>query len=383
MPAPLTPEQQATFNDNRVPTIIAVSSLFIAFTTIAVSLRFASRYSRRAAFGPDDWLSVAALIFVISFIVTVILSVDRGMGKHVWAVDPAGAWRIVQIGYINSLINPLARGCVKLALLFLYRRVFTMNVKWFRYTWWVLFCYVIGHSTAGLFGGAFQCLPSSYFWERLNPSLVPPAKGFCGINTTALVVASSALTILVGVALFIVPIIMVSQLQLKRPQKIGLVLVFSSGALAIGAEVTRLRFATTASQLGADTTWITADIYLWAAIENSVGLICACMPTFGSIVAGAKHVVSYISEISLLRTSNSLPKASSGRSGTLLTIGRIHRRPIKGNTSMTSLRSATSMNQDGILRTDEFCMQKYPRTDSLSLNNYHDPTKPTGHGSAV
>lgn len=50
----LTPEQQASMQEDRGPTVIAVSSLFNALCTIAVGFRFAARYLRRMGFGGDD-----------------------------------------------------------------------------------------------------------------------------------------------------------------------------------------------------------------------------------------------------------------------------------------------------------------------------------------
>lgn len=58
----LSPEQEATFYDDRGPRVIAVTSLFIGLNIVAVSLRFTSRFSRQARFGADDWLSLVALV---------------------------------------------------------------------------------------------------------------------------------------------------------------------------------------------------------------------------------------------------------------------------------------------------------------------------------
>lgn len=241
--------------------------------------------------------------------------------------------------------------------------------------------------------------PPSYFWERINPNLAPPAKGFCGINTVALLKASAALTIAVEVALFVLPIIMLSRLQMKLPQKIGFILVFGTGALyvkdtddapfrisqlltlssAIAAECTRLRFAMTANQLDADTTWISADIFLWAAIENSVGLICACLPTLVPILISTKKFLSSLgSEISVLRGSRSTQQVSTGHSTSRwnpLSGADMDKRDIRPSTSTTNLDPYTSTDQSGILRTDEYHLDAYPRTDDVSLHDYHDPTK--------
>ncbi|KAI0146230.1 hypothetical protein GGR57DRAFT_290012 [Xylariaceae sp. FL1272] len=384
MTEPLTPYQQATLHQDRGPTVIAVVSFFIGLTTIAVALRLASRLTRRVKLGPDDWFACAGLIFTHGYIVTVILAVQRGQGKHVWAVDPAGSWKVLQVGYINSIINPLARGSIKLSLLFLYRRVFTMNITWFRYTWWALLFYSVSHDTAGLFGGAFQCTPASYFWQRVNPALNPPAKGFCTVNTAALVTASSSLTIVGEVALFIVPLIMLLQLQLRRRQKIGLMLVFGSGALAIAAESVRLHFTFAARQIGADTTWITTDLYLWAAIENSIGLLCACMPTFGPILGRAKHALSsYFSNESLQKFSNSFRGETFGASRWPMPSSMKRKAATNRDRSMATLESTNSSDQQGILRTDEVYVDEYTKSDDVPLHNYYDVTKPVTHGPSI
>ncbi|KAI1332882.1 hypothetical protein F5Y16DRAFT_129163 [Xylariaceae sp. FL0255] len=375
----LTPYEQATLHQNKGPTTIAVVSFFIGLTTVAVALRLASRWTRRVRLGPDDYFAIAGLIFTHGFIVTVILAVQRGQGKHVWAQNPAETWKVLQIGYINSIINPLARGSINLSLIFLYRRVFTLNARWFRYAWWALLFYSVSHDVAGLLGGALQCMPASYFWERFNMALQPPAKGHCGVDTYALLVASASLTIVSEVALFILPLLMLSGLQLKRPQKIGLMAVFGSGALAISAESVRLYYAISASQLGADTTWLTADIYLWAAIENSVGLVCCCMPTFGPIIGTAKHALSsYLSDKSLPQSSQSIPGSRWPMSSI------INRRiPMTGISTTTTLGPTPSLDQQGILRTDEYSVDESMRNDDIPLHNYYEVDKPVAYESTI
>ncbi|KAI0901002.1 hypothetical protein F4806DRAFT_177581 [Annulohypoxylon nitens] len=380
----LSPEQEATFYDDRGPRVIAITSLFIGLNTVAVLLRFASRFSRRARLGADDWLSLVALILVNSYATGSIICIHRGIGRHWWAIPDDEWWRMYLAVYIAGNIVPVARSFVKMALLFLYRRVFTMNVKWFRYMWYALVCYDIGYCIAYFFAGIFRCSPVSYYWEESNYSLNPPAQGSCRINNFALTIASTSLTIAVEITLFVLPIIMLSQLQLKLLQKIGIMFIFGTGVIAIGAECTKLWFTLYITRPDVDGNFFLADQYLWTVIEDSLGLMCACLPTFGPVITTTKKTISsYLSGSSTSGSADSSPKASPGQSSAqwnLITIGAINRRAPPPEMSMTR---SSSQDQQGIWRTDEYSLDTHPRTDGLPLYNYHDPTKPVGRGSVV
>ncbi|KAI0885362.1 uncharacterized protein GGS22DRAFT_163511 [Annulohypoxylon maeteangense] len=382
--APFRPEKDAAFYGERGPTVITVVSLFIGLTTVAVLLRFASRFSRRVRFGADDWFSVAALIIDIGFSATVILSVRRGMGIHDWAVDDSTSWRIVKMEYISSLINPIACVLVKVTLILFYRRVFTMNYKWFKYAWYSLFCSIIAHATAAFIGSVFQCIPPSYSWERVR--LNHSAQGFCGVNNDALAMASNIMVIVIEVGLFILPITMLSRLQLKCSQKIGLMLIFGTGVLAIAAECVQLRYQILGSQSGVDGNWIIADIYLWAVIENSIGLICACLPIIGPLIVTIKDaILLYTTGSSPLGNAESSLGVSPGQSNSRCysaIAGATDREAFEASMQMMSLEQALSQSQQGILRT-EYNLGTCPRTGEISLQNHHDPKKPAGYVSIV
>lgn len=141
-PAPLTPEQKASFDEDRGPAVIAVSSVFIGLCTIAVGLRFYARANRRMAFGLDDWMAAGSLVsdakqypsqppvltgrfrslpFFIASPACLVrftrasltnrqrtdsaqTAVPYGMGRHAWAADTTKTWRILQVN-TATLVN--------------------------------------------------------------------------------------------------------------------------------------------------------------------------------------------------------------------------------------------------------------------------------------
>jgi hypothetical protein len=143
--------------------------------------------------------------------------------------------------------------------------------------------------------------------------LDPPPDGSCGAENAPLVIATSALNTAGDVFVFSLPIAMLSQLQLSRANKFSLFAVFATGAFAIAAGIVRLTRSLEAIRLGADVTWITADIYIWTAVEAGVGLICACLPVIGPLFGIArKLIVTYMSDYSSRsrRSHQQLPSKS-------------------------------------------------------------------------
>lgn len=135
-----------------------------------------------------------------------------------------------------------------MSILAFYRRIFTLNIMWFRYLVYVMAVYTTGWLIACFFSALFQwyitpssvnditvligcSFPPSFFYERFNPTLNPPPEGFCGANNAPLVIAGSALNSVGDLIIFALPIGMLWRLQLKRSHKIALILVFATGAL--------------------------------------------------------------------------------------------------------------------------------------------------------
>ncbi|RYP46258.1 hypothetical protein DL768_007525 [Monosporascus sp. mg162] len=187
MAPPLTPSQIASIDEDRGPTVTIVTSTLIALSTSSVFLRFVARTSRQMKYGLDDWLSIGALLF------------------HM-------------IGYFNALIYIAVHWFIKMSILAFYRRVFTLNIAWFKYAVYGTAVYTSG------------CLPPAYFWEQYDPSLNPPPEGSCGVNNPALVISSAALNTVGDVVVFALPLAMLWQLNLRQSHKIALIALFTTGA---------------------------------------------------------------------------------------------------------------------------------------------------------
>ncbi|KAI1299553.1 hypothetical protein F5Y03DRAFT_408721 [Xylaria venustula] len=366
--ASLTPDQIARSHETKGPALIAGSSFFLFACTVTIGFRLAARRGRHIKLGLDDWLSTAALLFFILYATTTILAVPYGLGKHIWATDPSVAYII---GLFNAVAYVAVNWFIKLSILAFYKRVFTLHVPWFRFSVYSCLVYTTGWFIGTLLAAVFQCTPVDFFWSQYNIHLNPRPKGSCYVNGPALVISSSALNSIGDVVILVLPIIMIVQLQLPRPKRIAVGLVFATGAFAVAAGLTRLSQSVSVTREDADSTWITADIYLWTVIEAGVGLICSCLPVVGPFFGFIKDKAnSYLSDRSSRRTFRSFADQSSksfAQSGSHPS----HITEVAGGATTSARRGNT--DTQGITRTYELELESIETADDRWADNHYLP----------
>ena len=92
LPASVIQYQEEHINDNKKPSLIAASAICLSAAYIAVSLRLVSRYVARNALGADDYTILIALFFTSIFVITVLIDVSYGLGKHLILVTNGAAF---------------------------------------------------------------------------------------------------------------------------------------------------------------------------------------------------------------------------------------------------------------------------------------------------
>lgn len=106
---------------------------------------------------------------------------------------------------------------IKLSILFLYRRTFTMLETWFRWCWWILVNLVMLWTATCIILLALQAvgkMPENSF-ARL------------GISTTGIINAFSDILVLM------LPVVMISRMKLQKKQKIALISIFGIGGMYV------------------------------------------------------------------------------------------------------------------------------------------------------
>lgn len=206
---------------------------------------------------------------------------------------------------------------------------------------WITFAVV---NVAGLiltFFNIFQCIPVS---EVFDPA------GRC-IPLITLYLASVPVNVITDLAVLVLPIPVLTGMQLPRKQKTILIATFGLGIYVIATDIIRIYYLQQSSSgfsgvSGADVSpllgdevdfaWYASLSFMWSAVEVNVGIVCACVPTLKPLISRILPTLIYSNHGTLCfgtvsKSSNNAPTAISS--------------PVSGQTNgqMSPMRSPVSL----------------------------------------
>jgi fucose permease len=174
----------------------------------------------------------------------------------------------------------------KSSILILYLRLSRNAHKLLRVASWVTLVVV---NLAGLvltFFNVFQCVPVSQVFAPI---------GTC-IPLITLYLASAPVNVITDIAILILPIPVLTAMQLPRKQKIILIATFGLGIYVIATDVVRIYYLQqssgpssphTSPLLGneVDFSYHASVSFMWSAVEVNLGIVCACIPTMKPLIS--------------------------------------------------------------------------------------------------
>ena len=186
---------------------------------------------------------------------------------------------------------------------------------------WITFGVV---NVAGLtltFLNIFQCIPVS---EVFDPA------GKC-IPLITLYLASVPVNVMTDLAVLVLPIPVLTGMQLPRKQKTILIATFGLGVYVIATDIVRIYYlqqsssgfsgvseADTSPLLGDEVNfaWYASLSFMWSAVEVNVGIVCACVPTLKPLISRILPRLIYSNHGTLCfgtvsKSSNNAPTAVS------------------------------------------------------------------------
>ncbi|KAJ5990682.1 hypothetical protein N7499_011229 [Penicillium canescens] len=248
------------------PTLWTVNTIFIVLATLAVVARFGARRLRKLSLGADDWIICVALLWDWLLYGIFVGCRINGLGKHRATLSPEKVAIFTELLYFFQIFYVLGPPSVKLALLFLYRRIFEHS-SFLRIVDGMIVLISVW-ATIMTFLAIFNCKPISAFWTT---------EGTC-FDFKQFAIGYAIVNIISDFAVWLMPIPRVWNIQLPKPQKIALSLIFALGLFDCAAAMARLLLSMLV--LGEyDTTWLYAKGYMWSIIEVSTGIVCTCLPT--------------------------------------------------------------------------------------------------------
>ncbi|KAG8631814.1 hypothetical protein KVT40_000954 [Elsinoe batatas] len=281
--------------EDRSEALSIPSLVFLILTFLVVTARLYTRFKQGLLLLADDWIILLATLFAETLGVLMILCSAAGFGKHIADLDPDTIRKTLKYFFVSQIFYKLSISCTKLSILAFYRRLFFIHTR-FRKACNILMVVVTAWIVAALFSTVFQCTPVPYAYDKR-------IKGGHCINLSASWYANATFNIISDFVITLLPMPVISKLQMKTREKFMLCGLFALGFLVCGTSILR---ATTISITGsaADRTWHSIDSSMWSVVEANLAIIGSCMPILKKPLTRILH----------LSTTSS---AKQSRSGTL------------------------------------------------------------------
>ncbi|MCJ1385615.1 hypothetical protein MMC17_008738 [Xylographa soralifera] len=251
--------------ESRAHLIVVVSIVAPCITTVFIAARIWTRAFLLKSLGWDDYISLITLPITIAYSVVLIYATQYGMGSHVWNLDEMLASSYYKWVAIQSTLYVFCLLGYKLVVLFLYLRLFSIDTR-LRYATYAVMFWVVGYLLCNFITQVAGCRPISKFWS-------PETPGYCYNSIKADLVFGS-MNWISDLVIFALPWPIVWKLQLTRREKLGVSLVFMSGAVACIVSVIRCAYMYT-DLVSYDRTWIAGLTFTWSVLELNTGLICS------------------------------------------------------------------------------------------------------------
>ncbi|GFF33521.1 hypothetical protein IFM61606_01907 [Aspergillus udagawae] len=275
---------------------IAVTTVTLAWATLFTAARLYTNF--RKLHWADGFVIIAlALSVTYNGLILDMLKYTR----HQW--DIPACWftgRYMKILFAQGVLLGPVIFFAKSSIFLLCRQIFTIQ-KTMKYAigFGLLFTFVLYWPGVGL--ESYYAAPHiGETWEDLLINKRPEHLIYWGV-------VQGTLSVVLDIYIFILPLPLLSKLQLPRKKRWQLLIIFSTAMMGIIASVIalvfRIRLLTTT-----DTTFTQSALFICVNVENNVAIIVSSMPFF------ATFFKSHVLESTLLKTLRSRLTSSGGHS---------------------------------------------------------------------
>ncbi|PLB47213.1 hypothetical protein P170DRAFT_363022 [Aspergillus steynii IBT 23096] len=256
---------------------LVVTGILTGIAAVTVAMRFLARVGLMKTTGREDWTILLSLAFSIVYLGLVAsgnIETHYGLGRHSNELSPHDFQQQLKRLWAAIPMYNASLACTKYSILFQYLRIFPD--RGFRITCYIVMAIVAIYSSWAIVSGYVNCVPVARFWNREIP-------GSC-LSFEALWFFNASMNIATDLALLIMPMPLLSHLQLPRMQKLALMAVFAIGGLVAITSILRLSSLRTVSK-SPDTSYSNVAAAYWTAAECNVAIICACLPFLRPLVS--------------------------------------------------------------------------------------------------
>ncbi|KAK0627851.1 hypothetical protein B0T14DRAFT_424442 [Immersiella caudata] len=283
MPPPLTPEQLAALpHDDAGPRINGVVWSLTAISGIFLALRLYCK-ATRSKFWWDDWVLVAAWLAIFVNSVLVSLCINLGVGKHTWDFPLENLVEMVRIYTAAGTLAVCASIWSKTSFALTILRL-AKGTAWLRgFVWFLIISLNVFMGLTGLFN-YIHCWPVNKLWDFASEGTCWPVDILINYD-----IFSAVYSGVVDVILALIPWKIVWGLQMRKKEKVGVVIAMSMGVFA---GVTSFIKAYYMPRMTAPDIYDMIDLNYWSNAESTVTIIAASIPVLRVFFNDVKKSVS-------------------------------------------------------------------------------------------
>lgn len=201
----------------------------IAASTVGIRLIFKQFCSSRQRLGCDDWTILTAVpLGVTSIVLTIAGLTAHGLGQDLWGISQSDLKQFGIYFYIMQILYIVLMAQIKVTLCLFYLSIFSGTR--IRYLLWGTVAFHVAFTMAFVIGIIFQCTPIRYQWDKYDFTNGPLRGGHC-ININAAGWANGAISVASDIWLLAIPLSQIRQLKLHWKKKVGVALMFLTGAM--------------------------------------------------------------------------------------------------------------------------------------------------------
>ncbi|KAJ9483184.1 hypothetical protein VN97_g10230 [Penicillium thymicola] len=263
-----------------IPRVIAVCLVCSILAFLSVCLRFYVRISNKRFPWVDDYAALASSLLTLTYAGIAVAQTRWGQGLTAAYLPKENIIPFSKVQYTGGPIYCLAVLGFKVALLASYLRIAGIIKPYRKIIIAAIIVCVVNQLIFAIIISV-SCLPVAKQWDA-------SLKGSC-IDTIPFYFALGGTSIVLDLIIIALPLPVLWKLQLRLKQKALLGCLF-----ALGFFVTVIQIIRILTVWDLKTYTDSKNIVIWSCVETSLGVIIACVPTYGPLFKSfASTVTSY------------------------------------------------------------------------------------------
>ncbi|KAJ8107083.1 hypothetical protein OPT61_g9108 [Boeremia exigua] len=268
--------------------LIALSMALRIFTRIRIIKRFftledgkVQQTVLKSLVNGETALMVFATIAFAPIVGLQLKAYSYGGSKHQWNVTVGEILVALRYVYAVQILYCLALYTAKLSILLQIKHIFEGTQQRKAFVFWASWALIVLTSCAyisTLLVLIFSCTPVRKAWNPVLP-------GRC--HNSAAGYISGTVNLITDIAVLLLPVIGVLQLQMDKRKKAAVGAVFTTGIIACGASALRLYYSSHEAKSDDKTYWL-ALVGLCGAVEIAMVILCGCFTSFPRFLKWAR-----------------------------------------------------------------------------------------------